>query len=293
MSQDLIRHWMHRLRAELELRGYSPKTVNTYLYVLQSFLKYVYCDPRDVSIEILKAYLTHLDRDAGLSASTRNLHRDALAFFYRQVVRLGYKVKRLPRAKAVQALPEVFNPQEILLLLDAAGNQKHRLMLAFAYGCGLRVSEIAKLKTDAFDFTRRLVLVREGKGRKDRLVFLPEELENQLKSYMARYRPLYYLFEASEPGRPMAIRTFQAVFESAKMRAGIRRKGGIHALRHSFATHLLEQGTDLRLIQSLLGHSSSKTTERYTHVSSHQLSNLTSPLDRLWHETRKTPSIQV
>jgi site-specific recombinase XerD len=277
-------HWADRFRRELALRNYSDATCRNYLHVLRSFLERHPGDPRRRSPEDISRYLLDLQSRAGLSASTRNLHRDALSFFYQHVLKLPDRTRHLPRAKEAQKLPDILTPQEILLLLDATGNPKHRLMLAFAYGCGLRVSELAHLKTEDIDWPRKMVRVVEGKGKKDRIVALPQALAKELDSYLRTYRPLTYVFEGTMPGAALCPRTFQAVYQSAKAKAGIKAKGGIHALRHSYATHLLEAGTDLRYIQTLLGHSSSKTTERYTRVRSAHLVNLPNPLDLLRKE---------
>jgi integrase/recombinase XerD len=288
MSDFWNDHWSERLRRELALRHYSDQTIRNYQYVLATFLEYAPGDPRKRTYETVRAYLRHLDTRAGLSPSTRNLHRDALTFFYRHVLRLPGPVEDLPRAKEAQKLPDVFSPREIRLLLDAAENPKHRLMLAFAYGCGLRGSELARLRLGDIDVERKQVKVVEGKGRKDRIVFLSEVLEKELRPYLQIYRPTEFVFESDRPGKPLSVRTFQAVFQAAKAKAGLRKQGGIHALRHTFATHLLEQGTDLRYIQALLGHSSSRTTERYTRVMSTGLAKLRSPLDVLGENIGET-----
>ena len=248
---------------------------------LRAFLELYPGDPRKVTREKICAYLLHRQEKSDLSASTCNLQRYALAFFFKEVLRLEDPVSDLPQVKGAQNLPDVFNPQQILLLLDALENPKHKLMLAFAYGCGLRVSEIAKLKLTHINIPGRMVEVIDGKGRKNRKVFLPEILAADLETYLAMYRPLTYVFESRIPGTHLTRRALQAVFESAKTKAGVKGKGGIHALRHSYATHLLENGTDLRYIQKLLGHTNSKTTERYTHVQPSHFPNLPSPLDIL------------
>jgi site-specific recombinase XerD len=274
-------HWAERLRRELALRNYSDATCRSYVQAVTAFLDASPGNPRKKTRDTLCAYLLHLDAKAGLSASTRNLHRFALAFFYRHVLHVDGPVCGLPHIKGTQKLPDVFNPQQVLQLLDSLNNPKQRLMLAFAYGCGLRVSEIVKLKIADIDIARRLVLILEGKGRKSRQVFLPDVLAIDLETYLNTFRPLTYIFESRIPGTPLTRRTLQAVFESAKMKAGIKSEGGIHALRHSYATHLLENGTDLRYIQALLGHNNSKTTERYTRVLTSHFPKLSSPLDLL------------
>jgi integrase/recombinase XerD len=283
MSKFWNDHWAETLRRELALRNYSDATSRSYMQALDAFLAFHPGDPRQRTRGHLYDYLAHLQGRKGLSASTRNLHRFALIFFYRQVLQLPGPVNSLPIAKGDQELPDVFSAGEILGLLNATNNPKHRLMLSFAYGCGLRVAELSRLKLADIDIPRRIIQVVRGKGGKSRKVFLPESLRPELESYLETYRPLTYLFESTLPGKHLVIRTLQAVFENAKAKAGIQSKGGIHALRHSFATHLLENGTDLRYIQALLGHSDSKVTERYTRVRADHLPKLISPLDTLRH----------
>lgn len=184
------RHVFHRAR--LALRNYSDATCLNYFHVLRSFLERHPGDPRLRSPEDISRYLLDLQSRVGLSASTRNLHRDTLSFFYQHVLKLPDRARHLPQAKEAQKLPDILTPQEILLLLDAAPNPKHRLMLAIAYGCGLRVSELAHLKTEDVDWTRKIVRVVEGKGKKDRIVALPQTLTTELDSYLRTYRPLTY-----------------------------------------------------------------------------------------------------
>jgi integrase/recombinase XerD len=165
--------------------------------------------------------------------------------------------------------------------MEAATHVKHRVALKLGYGCGLRVSELAHLRVGDLDFTRGTVFVRQAKGKKDRIVMLPRSVIGELKGYLAIYRPRDFVFEGREPGCPLTIRTFQAVFHRALERAGVDYDGGIHGLRHAFATHLLEGGTDLKMIQALLGHASYKTTERYARVATHRMAAVVSPLDRM------------
>ena len=281
MPKSWTAHWVAKLLHELELRNYAPSTRRIYTQVLAAFLNANPGDPRKSTQATLRGYLHGLDKQAGLSASTRNLYRHALRFFYLQVLHLKAPVRDLPASRGTQKLPDIFTAAQVGSLLETPDNPKHKLMLAFAYGCGLRVSEITRLQLRDIDIDRRLVKILEAKGGKDRQVFLPESLVAELQTYLARYRPFTYLFESRIPGRALTRRAIQAVFESAKAKAGIQSQGGIHALRHSFATHMLEAGTDLRYIQVLLGHNDAKTTERYTRVRTSHFPKLPSPLDML------------
>jgi site-specific recombinase XerD len=184
--------------------------------------------------------------------------------------------------KEDQKLPHMLGPSSMKALIEGTANEKHRLALSMAYGCGLRVSELTRMKWTDLDFERGLLSIRKSKGAKDRVVMIPASLCETLHAYRKHHQPITYVFEGQLAGKPLCKRTFQAVFERACGKAGIVKRGGIHSLRHSFATHMLEAGTDLRFIQALLGHSNMKTTERYTHVNAGNIVRLVSPVDRLF-----------
>ncbi|HKP96010.1 MAG TPA: tyrosine-type recombinase/integrase, partial [Fibrobacteria bacterium] len=231
---------------ELQLRNYSPQTARNYISVLSSFLAQAPGDPRRKNRLDIESYLLMLRRKRNLCAATVNLHRDGLSFFFNQVIHRSGAVEKIPRLKEDHKLPKVLDSSEIEALLDGTGNLKHRLALALAYGCGLRLNELAHLKLSDVQNARGIILIRKGKGSKDRIVTLPSSLEPMIGLYAQTYRPETYFFEGKEPGKRLSARTFQAVFEHAKRKSGLKFPGGIHSLRHSFATHLLEQGTDLR-----------------------------------------------
>lgn len=279
--QDWPAFWKRKLKHALDLRNYSPETWKNYGRALTDFLSNHSGHPGRWKQRDIEAHLLDLKEKRGLSASTVNLHRDGLAFFYTHVLGSKEPVENIPRLKEDQKLPSVLNASQVEALLSASSNPKHRLALSLAYGCGLRLAELTNLEIADIDFTRQVILVRKGKGSKDRVVMLPSQLDSGIHEYLDLCRPVKYLFENSQSGQRLTRRTFEAVFESACRKAGLKHRGGIHSLRHSFATHLLENGTDLRYIQALLGHSSSKTTERYTHVAVHHLTQILSPLDRL------------
>jgi site-specific recombinase XerD len=189
-------------------------------------------------------------------------------------------VYELPRAKKEFKLPSIFAEEEIRRILFAVENIKHRAILCLAYAAGLRVSELVNMKLKDVDSRRMVITVRQSKGRKDRQVMLSEKLLYLLREYFKKYRPKEWLFEGNK-GEQYSTRSIQEVLQHAKQKAGIKKKGSIHALRHSFATHLLEGGTDLISIKELLGHNSLKTTSVYTHVSKKHLSKIQSPLDKV------------
>ena len=272
-------YWSPRLCREVSRRNYSPETLKNYDGTLRAFLSTRPGPPiwwRPITIRNFLA----AQSEKGLNPATVNLHLDGLIFFCRHVAKVPACVEGLPRLKERKALPRVLDAANVSNMIAGVGNPKHRLALALAYGCGFRVAELAALRISEIDFTRKVIHIKNGKGMKDRMVMLPESLIAPLRDYLACYRPSVYLFESRAPGTPLTKRTFQVTFQEACARAGFN-GGGIHSLRHSFATHLLENGTDIRFIQALLGHASLKTTQRYTHVAAHNITRISSPVDSL------------
>ena len=220
----------------------------------------------------------------GISENTAHSRLNALKFYYEQVLGREKFFWDIPRPKKQLILPKLLNETEIRKLFNALSNKKHKAMLFTAYSAGLRVSEIIGLKIADIDSVRMQILIERGKGKKDRYVNLSPVLLDILRSYISYYtpKPKYFLFESDTTGHAYPSRTVQQIFTNAKNRAGIKKEVGIHSLRHSFATHLLDKGTDIKYIKDLLGHFSIKTTERYLHVSKKQLVNIISPFDDLW-----------
>lgn len=223
----------------------------------------------------------------GLKENTLHSRINALKFYYEQVLNREKFFWEIPRPKKPQQLPRLLNETEIAKLFNALTNKKHKAMLFTAYSAGLRVSEIVNLKLSDIDSQRMQILIRNAKGKKDRYVNLSPVLLDLLRSYIkqSKPRPLEYLFESEQTLTAYPTRTVQQIFSNAKAKANIRKEVGIHSLRHSFATHLLDKGTDIRYIKDLLGHFDIKTTERYLHVSKKQLVNVISPFDDLWKKT--------
>lgn len=191
---------------------------------------------------------------------------------------------KIPRPKKEKKLPAVLSKEEIWIILNSVENEKHKTILFTMYSSGLRVSEVVRLEVNNIDSTRMMIRVKQGKGRKDRYTLLSKHGLEQLRNYYKRYKPKRWLFEGGKENSHITERTVQKMFCTACEKAKIKKDISTHVLRHSFATHLLEQGVDLRYIQELLGHSSSKTTEIYTHVSRNNLANITNPLDALFDE---------
>ncbi|QQR55559.1 tyrosine-type recombinase/integrase [Candidatus Peregrinibacteria bacterium] len=264
---------LEKMRRELRLRHYSPKTNQNYVRCVELYLRGK--GNLDFEEEHLKDFLLG-KLDNGAAPETVNLYLNAVKFFYKVVV--GYHGKiELRFARRNFRLPVVLSREEIQRILDGILNKKHRLLLALAYGAGLRVSEVVNLRAEDIDLSRNLIMVREGKGGKDRITLLPEKLLSELRVSVNGMAGFGILFE-SERGGKLTVRTAQKVFKQALRRTGIQKMASFHSLRHSFATHCLENGVDVRYVQTLLGHSNIRTTQRYTQVSQTSLNRIRSPL---------------
>jgi site-specific recombinase XerD len=268
--------WAGKLEAELRSRKYSLPTIRSYLHYNRYFCRRIQKCPEDVVPEDVKNYLVYLDKTLDLSASSMNLAISAIKFFYRQVLKKDIALEQ-HRPRQDKKLPAVLAESEVRTLLDCEKNPKHRLLLMLAYSSGLRVSEVVALRKDHIDFQRKTILIRSGKGRKDRYTLLSDRAAD----FTLRYCSLYQIDDWLFPGanRHLTIRAAQHIFTKALHQARIVKPVSIHSLRHSFATHLLENGTDIRYIQELLGHSGLRTTQRYTHVARRSLLKIRSPLD--------------
>lgn len=269
------------MRDGLKLRGYSPKTIKSYMSHARLFL--VHCDKRvdQLSKMDIDHYLLYLLDEKGNAHSFVSQAVSSIKFLFGHVLMKDDLIINVVRPKRENKLPEVLSYKEVRSILDNVSNLKHKALLFLVYSSGLRVGEVVRLKANDIDSDRMLIHVIQGKGRKDRYTVLSEVALNVLREYAREYKPVTWLFQGEEAGRHITERTVQRIFENAKEKAQIQKKVSVHSLRHSFATHLLEGGIDLRYIQELLGHQSSKTTEIYTHVTKKSIKNITSPLDKL------------
>ncbi len=270
-----------RFQEHLKLKGYSENTIRTYtiefaqlLYILKSF------SVETLTPERLRSYFLYCHDKLKLSESEIHSRINAIKFYFEQVLHREKMFFDIPRPKKPLTLPKMLNRTEVKKVMDVLENKKHRLILKLCYGMGLRVSEVVHLKLSDIDSVTMLVRIEQAKGKKDRVVILPQSVLDELRTYYLEYKPQNYLFEGQNGGK-YSIRSVQSIFKSAMKKAGITKNIGIHELRHSYATHLLEAGTDIRFIQELLGQNSIKTTQIYTHVSSAAKSNIKSPLDSL------------
>lgn len=270
---------------QLRLKAYSGSTVRTYRNEFMQLLQLLKSKPvNDLSTDELRRYFVYCFEKLHLTENTLHSRINAIKFYYEQVLKREKFFWDIPRPKKPLLLPKLLNESELVKLFNALSNKKHKAMLFTAYSAGLRVSEIVNLKIPDIDSKRMQILIQRAKGKKDRYVNLSPVLLDILRNYIVEYkpRPKEYLFESEQTGTAYPTRTVQQIFSNAKNKAGIRKEVGVHSLRHSFATHLLEKGTDIRYIKDLLGHFNIKTTERYLHVSKKQLVNIISPLDDLW-----------
>jgi integrase/recombinase XerD len=272
---------LHAFKNTLILKAYSPNTVKTYTTEFHVLLRVLSNMPaHQLSSDQVKLYVLWLITKKGYGEAQTHSAINAIKFYYEQVLHRSQMLFQLPRPKKAEQLPKVHDGSIIEKMLRSTSNTKHKTMLMLAYSTGIRLSEIINLELTDIDSARMVVLVRRGKGKKDRHTVLSPLMLQQLRTYYKMYKPKKYLFEGADGGQ-YGYRSVQEVFKQAKERVGIKIPGGIHTLRHSFATHLMETGTDIRIIQELLGHSKLETTMRYTHVSSAQIQKVTSPLDHL------------
>jgi integrase/recombinase XerD len=271
---------------KIRLKGYSDNTVRNYCIHLREFFNTVSkkYDLDNVDQSTIEKYLLWRLQNKNCSESDMNSHINAIKFYYEQILGKTRMLFTLPRPKKPIQLPRVLSEAELERLFRALPNIKHKAILLTAFSCGLRVSEVVQLKISDIDSDRMQVFVERAKGKKDRYVMLSSLLLDVLRAYIKLHKPTpkYYLFEGVYPNTAYSTRSAQEVFNNACRKAAIHKEVSFHVLRHSFATHLLEKGVDIRYIKDLLGHFSIKTTERYLHVAKERLIYIASPLDYLF-----------
>jgi site-specific recombinase XerD len=269
----------------LQLKAYSASTIKTYRNEFLQLLQLLKNRPvNELTPDDLRRYFLYCFEKLKLTENSLHSRMNAIKFYFEQVLRGERFFWEIPRPKRPNQLPRLLNEIELEKLFNALTNKKHKAMLFTAYSAGLRVSEIVNLKLKDIDSSRMQIFIERAKGKKDRYVNLSPVLLDVLRSYVKAHKPKIFLFESEASGSAYPSRTVQQIFANAKHKAGIKKDVGIHSLRHSFATHLLDKGTDIRFIKELLGHFDIRTTERYLHVSKKQLVNIISPLDDLWNK---------
>ncbi len=264
---------MDRLRTEIELRGLSEATKKKYLRINKDFLTFIRKAPEQITREDIKKYLAFLIATKKTAPRSINLARSALLFFYNEVLELG--ISKIKTPKIQRTLPTVLTKTEIQSMIDAAGSKKGRFIIELLYSTGMRVSELVNLKSVDVELDQGIAWVRSGKGGKDRMIILPQKLYTQMKK---RLKQEYIVM--GKNGR-LSERSVQEMIKRTSKKAHIKKNVTPHTLRHSFATHLLESGNDIRIIQELLGHSDLSTTQIYTHISNRQKMGVKNPLDVL------------
>lgn len=266
---------LKKTEQELRIRNYSRRTISSYLFCLGKYFSFKEDDLDRVNVDNIRSFLLEKARQK-YSSQTINLYLNAVKFFYREIIRSPQSID-LRFAKKTKRLPVVLSRDEIARILLAIENRKHRLMVGLAYGAGLRISELTGLKTGDVQLGDLSLHIKQAKGQKDRITVFPEKLQQPLTKLLALKETQDYVFESSRGGR-LSARSAQKVFAKALEKAQVKKGASFHSLRHSFATHLLENGTDIRYVQELLGHANIRTTQIYTQVTNPSLKNIKSPL---------------
>lgn len=273
---------IEKFKQWLRSKRYSESTVTTYSEALKSFLVFYREKPvAEINNEDVIIYNNGYILKNNLSASYQNQIINSIKLFFKTIRETKIMVDKIHRPKRAKVLPNVLSKEEIKLILNAHSNIKHKMMLSLIYSCGLRCGELLALKPVNIDSKRNIVLIKNAKGKKDRIAPLSPKILEMLREYYKLHKPTTFLFEGQIKGQPYDSRSLQLILKQALQKTGIKKPVTLHWLRHSYATHLLESGTDLRYIQELLGHSSSKTTEIYTHVSTKSIQQIKSPFDDL------------
>ncbi len=264
---------IEKFQTELKLRGFSPMTIRNYTFFVNKLVNYSNKKTEELNEDDVKKYIGSLIETK--SKNTAMLAFAAIKFFFAEILKKEIKNIKIP--KKDKNLPEVLTKEEVKKLIDAAETKKSKLIVSLLYSSGLRVSELVNLKPEDINFEDKIGKVRKGKGSKDRIFILSEKIANEIKEYLKKRNNAYVFSES----KPLTTRNIQKIVKNLSKKAGINRKVSPHTLRHSFATHLLENGTDIRKIQVLLGHANLNTTQIYSHVSSAELKKIENPLDKL------------
>jgi len=268
-----------QMEMDMKLRRFSPKTIACYLACMKGVAKHFRKSPAELGEEEIRAYLHYLMEERKVSQSVLVQTYSALKFFFENTLQKPWNAFRIPRCKQRRRLPGVLAREEVESIFSVTNNLKHRAILMTIYSAGLRIGEVTRLKVSDIDSRRMMIRVNEGKGLKDRYTLLGERNLGMLRRYWKAYRPLEWLFPGRNASGPVSISAIQRVFKSSLEKAGIKKKASVHTLRHCFATHLLESGTDLYYIQRLLGHKSAGTTSVYLHITGKDIGKIKSPID--------------
>mgnify|MGYP001559190347 CR=1 FL=1 len=270
----------NKMIQQMQLKGYSKNTITTYIECLVNLSNHYNVSPDLLTVEQIREYIHYKLTEKKLSKSWMNQTISALKILFCQVLKREWSHLDIPRPRREKKLPVILSREEVSELINVTTNLKHRAILMLTYSAGLRLSEVSNLKIGDVDSKRMLLRILQAKGFKDRYSILSPVALDLLRDYWKRYRPSTWLFP-TKPGQAVSQRTVQKIFKNSLHKAGIKKQVGIHSLRHSFATHLMEQGVSLPIIQQLLGHKSLKTTSIYLHVQQYSIHAVKSPLDTL------------
>jgi len=267
----------------LSIGHYSPLTIRNYLSELRYlFVYFGDVDPKDFTEEMTMQYLLYLSKTLGCSRVKCRMAAQSISFFFRHVLKLPYVVPSIIYPRTASKLPPVMSPQEIKTLIDSIKNIKHRTVVMLLYSTGMRLSEIAALKITDIDSKNMLIKVVQGKGAKDRFTILSQQVLQELRAYYIIYKPKEFLFNGYRPGKPLSARMIEHLVQKSLLQVGLKSKNyTVHTIRHSFATHLVDNGTDLHTVKELLGHSALETTMRYMHLSTTRIQGVVNPYDVL------------
>ncbi|HEY0089211.1 MAG TPA: site-specific tyrosine recombinase/integron integrase [Candidatus Lokiarchaeia archaeon] len=266
---------------EMTIRGFSLNTQHSYLQSITNFIKFFNKSPELITLDDIYLFQLYLKKDKNAPWNTFNVYVNAIKFLFIKTLKRNWDIAHIPYTKRGLMLPTVLSKEEIIQLYKSTNNIKHKSIIAVLFSTGIRVSELVNLKVTDIDSKRMMIRVNQGKGNKDRIVMLSDKLLKLLRIYWKVYKPREWLFESKKKGNPITVRTIQKIISNAKESTKISKKVTPHILRHSFATHLLESGADIRKIQVLLGHRSLRTTIFYLHVAENLISETKSPFDLL------------
>jgi len=272
---DNMKNLLDETKKTLILKNYSPKTCKAYLLYIKQFINFAKKSKIKNKQKAIENFLLE-KHSKNQSPQTINLALNSIKFFYREILKDTNKIN-IKSSKRPKKLPIVLSHKEIIKIIQNTTNPKYRLMISIGYGCGLRVSEVVKLKVADLDINELTIHIKNSKGKKDRISILPEKLQNDLQNIIAGKKPFDYIFNSNRGGK-LTTASLQKMFRKSLIKTNINKPATFHSLRHSFATHLLENGTDVRYVQVLLGHSNIRTTQLYTQVTNPKLKNIKSPL---------------
>lgn len=278
---DIIKNYLELFTKALEMQRYSNRTVSAYISAIKIFFFGIRVDDlRNVEEKEIEDFIFQRIKIQKISQSYQKHLLGSIKLFYKLIFKRNLRIEHLYPKRTEKKLPNVFSKIDVKRLIDSCNNIKHKAILSTIYACGLRLSELINLKIPDIDSKRMTVYIKQAKGKKDRRVMLSEKLLILLREYFKEYKPKLYLFEGPHYTQ-YSTRSVQQILKNSITKSGVRINGSVHTLRHSYATHLLEAGTDIRYIQELLGHNSIRTTQIYTHISNSKISEIKSPLDDL------------